>query len=58
MNLLSNAIKYSPQGGAVGVRLLDRAGEVVVEVTDQGIGIPTEAQGRLFTPFYRASNEG
>jgi signal transduction histidine kinase len=52
-NLLSNAIKYSPDGGRVHV-VADRAdGHVYVRVRDEGIGIPDEEQGRVFTKFFR-----
>lgn len=56
MNLLSNAIKYSPGGGTVRVasRLRDR--QVVVDVSDEGIGIPTEDQEHLFDKFYRVDS--
>ncbi|WP_416671229.1 hybrid sensor histidine kinase/response regulator [Egbenema bharatensis] len=57
-NLLSNAIKYSPQGGDVQLRLSWNEQTVCLEVEDQGIGIPGEAQTRLFEPFYRAENVG
>lgn len=54
-NLLSNAIKYSPEGGPVLVRLRRDAGagEVVLSVTDSGVGISPEDQLRLFEPFSR-----
>jgi two-component system CheB/CheR fusion protein len=55
-NLLSNAVKYSPAGGRVEVRVTQQAAEAVLEVRDQGIGIPMDAQARLFEPFYRAGN--
>jgi signal transduction histidine kinase len=55
-NLLQNAIKYSPDGGSITVHAMQRGAEVVIEVTDQGIGIPSEAQTRLFERFYRAGN--
>jgi signal transduction histidine kinase len=55
-NLLSNAVKYSPQGGLVEVRVTATPLEVALEVEDQGIGIPADAQALLFEPFYRASN--
>lgn len=55
-NLLSNAVKYSPAGGPVQVRIQQVASEAILEVEDQGIGIPAEAQGQLFAPFYRAGN--
>ncbi len=52
--LLDNAVRYSPSGGRVQVRL--SAGEDAVEVcvSDDGIGIPSEHQSRLFERFYRA----
>ncbi len=52
--LLDNAIRYSPRGGDVDVTVTVGSGEVVVEVRDQGVGIPAEKQGRLFERFYRA----
>jgi signal transduction histidine kinase len=52
-NLVSNAIKYSPDGGEVRVALRRVAGEAVVTVSDQGIGIPPDQQERLFEPFSR-----
>ncbi len=55
-NLLNNAVKYSPAGGSVRVRVKCTAGDAIVEVEDQGIGIPGGAQGHLFEPFYRAPN--
>jgi signal transduction histidine kinase len=52
-NLLSNAIKYSPDGGVVTVTGARAAGRVFVRVHDEGIGIPDEEQGRVFTKFFR-----
>ncbi len=55
-NLLSNAIKYSPRGGAIEVTLERRAEEtqdVVISVSDQGIGMSEEDQRHLFEPFRR-----
>jgi signal transduction histidine kinase len=54
-NLLSNAIKYSPQGGEVAVGAAVEAGAVRVEVRDEGLGIPEEHQGRIFTKFFRGA---
>jgi|DewCreStandDraft_2_1066082.scaffolds.fasta_scaffold00081_57 signal transduction histidine kinase/DNA-binding response OmpR family regulator len=53
LNLLDNAIKYSPPGGRVEVRLRGGPDRVVLEVVDQGPGIPPELQDRLFRPFSR-----
>ncbi len=55
-NLLQNAVKYSPDGGAIRV-LVDAAADAVhITITDEGIGIPTEAMTHLFEPYYRAPN--
>jgi two-component system, sensor histidine kinase and response regulator len=55
-NLISNAIKYTPQGGAVQIRLGQQGELLRGEVVDNGIGIPQEAQEKLFSEFYRAHN--
>ena len=57
-NLIGNAMKYSPDGGSVHIRirLAAEAGEVVVMVQDNGMGIPPEALEHLFERFYRAGN--
>jgi PAS domain S-box-containing protein len=56
-NLVSNAIKYTPAGGWVRVRCYVADGQGIVEVTDNGPGIPPEAQARLFQRFYRVPSE-
>ena len=56
VNLLQNAIKYSPEGGRVVVTLRRDGPEAIVSVADQGIGIPSEEQPRLFQRFFRARN--
>ncbi len=53
-NLIGNAIKYTPKGGSVTLRLVERGGNALFEVEDTGPGIPDELQTRLFTPFFRA----
>jgi PAS domain S-box-containing protein len=55
-NLIGNAVKYSPEGGEVRVRVAARDGLAVLEVADQGIGIPDDALPRLFQRFFRAKN--
>lgn len=53
-NLIDNAIKYTPEGGQVSVRAWqDPTDDVVIEVTDNGIGIPTGELPRIFERFYR-----
>lgn len=58
VNLLQNAVKYSKEGSEVHVSLARREGRAVLEVADQGIGIPQEELDELFSPFYRATNVG
>jgi heavy metal sensor kinase len=53
LNLLDNAIKYTPAGGAVSVKLVREAATVKIVVSDNGVGIPAEAAGRIFERFYR-----
>ncbi len=56
MNFIDNAIFYSPKGSTITVRLYREASGLVFKVIDQGIGVPKEAQSKLFTKFFRASN--
>ena len=57
-NLVSNALKYSPDGGPVVLRIAIAAGELGIEVSDRGIGIPQADLARLFDSFHRAANVG
>lgn len=53
LNLLDNAVKYTPAGGSVVLRGRPVPGAYEITVTDTGIGIPPEHQGRIFERFYR-----
>ncbi|MGK7891003.1 MAG: ATP-binding protein [Leptolyngbyaceae cyanobacterium] len=55
-NLLSNAIKYSEPKTVVRMTTVLKDDSVIVEVKDQGIGIPADDQPHLFEVFHRASN--
>jgi signal transduction histidine kinase len=57
VNLLDNAVKYSPDGGCVDVRVAASDGSVAIEVADEGLGIPEEAQERIFEKFVRLDPE-
>ncbi|NES43064.1 HAMP domain-containing sensor histidine kinase [Moorena sp. SIO2C4] len=57
-NLLLNAIKYSPEGGTIKFELNCNSSTAVIQVQDQGIGIPKKDQYQLFESFERASNVG
>ena len=50
-NLLGNAIKFSPANGAIGIDISSTSTDVRVTVTDQGYGIPSEYQQRIFEKF-------
>jgi len=54
LNLLVNAAKYSPAPKRIGLRARDEGPWVVVEVEDNGIGIPAAEVRKIFEPFYRA----
>jgi signal transduction histidine kinase/CheY-like chemotaxis protein len=53
INLLSNAIKFSSQDGRIEVSVKQTGEELLVCVSDSGIGIPEEEQARLFEKFYQ-----
>ena len=53
LNLLDNAIKYNRPEGEVTLRLSQQGNEAVLEVSDTGIGIPSESMPRIFERFYR-----
>ena len=52
-NIMNNAIKYSPDGGVITARMIDRKTEVVLSITDQGLGIPKKDLGHIFDRFFR-----
>jgi signal transduction histidine kinase len=54
LNLLTNAMKYSGDSRLIELSLGRENGDVVFRVTDHGIGIAAEEQGRIFEKFYRA----
>jgi PAS domain S-box-containing protein len=56
-NLVSNAIKYSPDGGTIEIGGRASPSDVVVTVSDQGVGIPFEEQSRVFERFVRGARE-
>jgi signal transduction histidine kinase len=56
VNLISNALKYSPSQTTVSLKIYLQRETLVLEVQDQGRGIPPESLPHLFEPFHRASN--
>jgi signal transduction histidine kinase len=55
-NLLDNAFKFTPRRGQVRVSLHDEPTRVILRVEDTGIGIPAEAQEKIFLPFYQVDS--
>lgn len=55
-NLIVNAIKFSEPEAPIQVRCEHTTHELLIQVIDQGIGIPLNEQGKIFELFYRASN--
>jgi heavy metal sensor kinase len=53
VNLLHNAVKYSPDGSEIQVRVREIGSNAILEVQDNGPGIPFEHRGRIFERFYR-----
>lgn len=56
MNFMDNAIYYTPAGGHITVKLLDKPSTIELRVEDDGMGVPKSEQPHLFTKFYRAGN--
>lgn len=55
-NLISNAVKYNRNGGRVDVFIESKKKEVLLQVSDSGIGMTDEEKGRLFQDFVRIKN--
>jgi two-component system phosphate regulon sensor histidine kinase PhoR len=56
-NLLENAVKYTNQGGTITARLSDIGDDLIVQITDTGIGIPENHLPHIFDAFYRVSSD-
>lgn len=55
-SLIENAVQYTPAGGFVKVCATTRGGDAVVQIIDNGIGIPADERERTFERFYRGAN--
>jgi signal transduction histidine kinase len=56
-NLLENAVKYTPSDAPVHVRLFRRKNDAVLQVMDEGPGVPDSEKKKIFNKFYRVGNE-
>lgn len=55
-NLLSNAIKYSNEGSQISGKVKRKGSDIIIEIRDNGIGIPDQDVKHIGTRFFRASN--
>jgi two-component system sensor histidine kinase KdpD len=57
INIVDNAIKYTPKGSSITISTSKAKGRVIVEIADDGPGIPDEAKPRIFDMFYTANTK-
>lgn len=55
-NLIGNAIKYTPRNGTIKVSVQNQREKVLFSIQDTGLGIPSQAQTKIFRKFFRAQN--
>jgi signal transduction histidine kinase len=56
-NLIDNAVKYSPPDAPIAILLKRDGDQGMLEIKDEGVGIPKKEQKRIFQKFYRVGNE-
>ena len=55
-NMLFNAVRYTPQGGRISISITDSGREYLIQIRDNGIGIPKGEEDKIFEEFHRADN--
>lgn len=55
-NLLGNALRYTPTGGEISIIAREENDQIIMQVIDNGVGIPASDRPHIFDKFYRASN--
>jgi len=58
INMVKNSMEAMPDGGLIGLRCFMRSDQVVVELTDNGAGIPPENLDQVFNPFFSTKDKG
>jgi two-component system sensor histidine kinase KdpD len=53
-NIIDNALKYTSDGGRIALAATNKENEIIIRISDDGIGIPPEARNAVFDIFYRA----
>lgn len=53
LNIIGNAIKFTNEGGTIGIKLMDLKNNIVVKISDNGIGMNEETQRHIFEKFYQ-----
>lgn len=56
INLIGNALKFTPENGKIGITTERQDKVVQINISDNGFGIPEEAQENIFEEFYRVDN--
>jgi two-component system sensor histidine kinase KdpD len=57
-NIAENAVSYSPEASEVTVWANEMDGQVVIDISDEGLGVPARDQARIFDKFYRVAQAG
>jgi two-component system sensor histidine kinase KdpD len=57
-NIAENAVSYSPEASEVTVWANEMDGQVVIDISDEGVGVPARDQSRIFDKFYRVAQTG
>lgn len=57
INLISNAIKYTPSGGQIAMEVLKKGQDILIKVSDTGIGIESKDIPHIYEKFYRVRSE-